>query len=180
MQHAPETASFFKDPGGRLRFGWRVLFFALLTFTLGAGATFVIPSGRLASSAAILVGAVAAGVLVLALDGRPAGALGFYIAREAVPASLLGLALGVAVAGVVVAAIAVAGGLVWTSQPGSAGAWLAGGVGALFFFAIPAAAEEAFLRGYLIQALAEEWGPWPGILVTAGAIISESDALKTP
>ena len=32
---------------------------------------------------AILTGAVAAGVLVLALDGRPAGALGFPIARSA-------------------------------------------------------------------------------------------------
>jgi uncharacterized protein len=169
MQHAPETASFLRAPGGRLRLGWRMLLFALLTFTIGAGATLVIPSGRVAGSAAILVGAVAAGVLVLALDGRPAGALGFHIAREAVPATLLGLALGVAVAVMVVTMIAAAGGLVWDPQPGTAGAWLAGGVGALLFFALPAAAEEAFLRGYPIQALAEEWGAWPAILVTAVA-----------
>ncbi len=169
MEPAPETATFLRAPGGRVRFGWRILVFALLTFTFGAAATLVVPSGRLAGSIAILTGAVAAGVLVLALDGRPAGALGFPIVRAAVPATLLGLALGAAVAGSVVVIIASAGGLVWTSEPGSGGAWLVAGVGSLLFFAVPAAAEEAFLRGYPIQAIAEEWGAWPAILVTAGA-----------
>lgn len=169
MQPAPEAWSVFNSPGGRMRLGWRLLLFALLTFTIAAASTLVLPIGQVAGSAALLVGALVAGLLLLVLEGRPAGALGFHLAPEAVSASLLGLALGVGVAVAVVAMIAAAGGLVWAPQSGSGGAWLAGGLSALLFLALPAAAEEAFLRGYPIQALTEAWGAWPAILVTSGA-----------
>ncbi|MSR20744.1 MAG: CPBP family intramembrane metalloprotease [Gemmatimonadetes bacterium] len=169
MQQTPEAWSVFTSPCGRMRLGWRLLLFALLTFTIAAASTLVLPASQVAGSAALLVGALVAGLLLLVLEGRPAGALGFHVGREAVSASLLGLALGAAVALLVVTMIAAAGGLVWSPQPGTWGAWLVGGAGALLFFALPAAAEEVFLRGYPIQALAEEWGAWPAILVTAGA-----------
>jgi membrane protease YdiL (CAAX protease family) len=42
-----------------------------------------------------------------------------------------------------------------------------GAAGALAFFAIPAAAEEALLRGYPLQALAEQWGPGWALAITA-------------
>lgn len=169
MPHAPEAAGFFTSPGGRVRLAWRLLLFALLTMVLGAASLLVLPSGQLAGSAAILVGAVAAGALVLTLDGRPAGALGFHVGRGAVAEVVLGLALGVAVAAVVVLAIAAAGGLVWSSRAGTVGTWVTSGAGALFFLALPAAAEEALLRGYPLQALAEAWGPWAALALTAGA-----------
>jgi membrane protease YdiL (CAAX protease family) len=169
MERTPETAWFLRGPDGRLQLGWRLLFFALVTFSLGAVATLVLPLGQVAGSAALLVGALAAGVFVLALEGRPAGALGFHVARESAVESGLGLALGVGVGGVVVAAIAVAGGIEWTPEPGTAAAWLVGSLGALLFLVLPAAAEETLLRGYPLQALAETWGAWPAIAVTAAA-----------
>ncbi|MEQ1857478.1 MAG: CPBP family intramembrane glutamic endopeptidase, partial [Longimicrobiales bacterium] len=79
----------------------------------------------------------------------------------------LGLALGIGVGGVVVALIAAGGGLAWTREPGDAVAWFAGALGALAFLAIPAAAEEALLRGYPLQALAERWGPGWALAFTA-------------
>ena len=47
-------------------------------------------------------------------------------------------------------------------------AWLAGGGQALLLLAVPAAAEEALLRGYPLQALAEAWGPGWALAVTSG------------
>ncbi len=167
MQHVPESAGFWRVPGGRLRLGWRLLFFALLMFTVGAVSTFVLPTGRLAGSVAILLGSVGAGVLVLALDGRRAGALGFHVVPAAATETMLGLALGLAVAGVVLALIAVAGGIEWASEPGTLLGWAGGALGALAFLALPAAAEEALLRGYPLQALAEAWGPAWAIALTA-------------
>lgn len=169
MQHAPESPGFWRVPGGRLRLGWRLLFFALLTFTLGAASTLVLPTGQIAGSIAILVGAVGAGVLLLALDDRPASALGFTLAPSAAKDGMLGLGLGVAVAAVVLVLIAVAGGIRWAPEPGSALGWAAGALGALAFLALPAAAEEALLRGYPMQALAEEWGPGWAIVLTSAA-----------
>ncbi len=46
--------------------------------------------------------------------------------------------------------------------------WVEGAGGALLVLAVPAAAEEALLRGYPLQALAEAWGPWWGLGLTAG------------
>jgi hypothetical protein len=43
-----------------------------------------------------------------------------------------------------------------------------GALGALAFLALPAAAEEALLRGYPLQALAEVWGPRWALALTAG------------
>jgi membrane protease YdiL (CAAX protease family) len=106
-------------------------------------------------------------VAVLALDGRPGAALGFHVGRATVRESLLGLALGTAVALAAVLLMALAGGLRWSADEGTLPAWLAGCVGALGFLAVPAAAEEALLRGYPLQALAEAWGPWWALGLTA-------------
>jgi CAAX protease family protein len=73
------------------------------------------------------------------------------------------------VAGAVVVALAVFGALRWAPQQGTALGWLGGAAGALLFLVVPAAAEEAFLRGYPLQALAEAWGPWPALGVTSVA-----------
>jgi membrane protease YdiL (CAAX protease family) len=169
MQPGTESAGLWTVPGGRLRLGWRLLFFALLMFTLGAAATFVLPTGLIAGSGAILLASVGAGVLVLALDGRPAGALGFHVAPTGARESTLGLGLGVGVAVGVVALIAVGGGIQWTPEPGSVLGWVVGAIGALAFLALPAAAEEALLRGYPLQALAEEWGPAWALALTSAA-----------
>jgi membrane protease YdiL (CAAX protease family) len=168
MPFAREPGRILLAPDGRVRLGWRLLLFVLLTLAVAGAAGALLPAGLLTQSLALLVGAVTAGALVLSLDGRKASALGFHLHPSAVAESAAGLALGTAVAGLVVAAIAVLGGLAWSSQSGTLAAWLVGSAGALAFLAVPAAAEEALLRGYPLQALAEAWGPWSALLVTSG------------
>jgi len=169
MERPSALTYLLRAPDGRVRLGWRLLFFLLVTFTVGAAATFVLPNRQVAGSAALFIGALVAGVLMLALDGRPASALGFRLEKVALGESALGLALGVAVGGVVVGALALGGGLAWSGEPGDGVAWLVGALSALAFLAIPAAAEEALLRGYPLQALAQELGPARALALTATA-----------
>jgi CAAX protease family protein len=106
--------------------------------------------------------------MLLAADGRRPGALGFHLSRETVPEVGKGLALGVLVGLAVVGGMASLGGLRWSPEDGSWVAWLVGGLGALLLLALPAAAEEALLRGYPLQALAEAWGAGGALVATAG------------
>lgn len=125
------------------------------------------PSGIVWGSAALLAGATVAGWILLAGDGRGPGALGFRLSRDMGPEAGKGLVLGVLVGLAVVGLMAGLGVLRWTPEDGTVTGWLAGGIGALLFLALPAAAEEALLRGYPLQALAEAWGPEAALLVTS-------------
>jgi uncharacterized protein len=167
MARRPELDRLLRTAAGRLRLGWRLGLWTLLTIAVAALTAVLVPGGVLAGSFALLVGSVVAGAAVLALDGRSPAALGFHLRRGAVAESLGGLALGTVVALAVVALIAAVGGLRWAGEEGTAGAWLVGGGGALLFLALPAAAEEALLRGYPLQALAEAWGPLWSLALTA-------------
>jgi len=158
-----------KTPEGRLRLGWRLLLFFVLTPALTVLAGALLPEGVQTTSLAILVGSVAAGVALLGLDGRPAAALGFHLDRAAPGECARGLALGIVVALAVVLVMALAGGLRWTAQEGAPGGWLVGGAASLGFLVLPAASEEALLRGYPLQVLAEAWGPWWALGVTSVA-----------
>lgn len=155
----------FKGEGGRLRLLWRLLFFLATATLVRLSVGMLLPPGIQFASLALLMGALVGGWATLALDGRTPGALGFYSHPVAARETALGIGLGVVVAVVVVFAIAVLGGLSWSAQPGTAGAWLVGGVSSMLFLALPAAAEEALLRGYPLQALAEAWGPSAALLV---------------
>ena len=153
--------------GGRIRLGWRLLFFTLIALPVTLIVGMLLPDGIQSGSAALLSGALVGGWGTLALDGRAPGALGFYVKPVAGREAAVGLGLGVVVALAVVLMMAAAGGLRWSAQPGSAGAWLVGGVSSLLFLTLPAAAEEALLRGYPLQALAEAWGASAALLVTS-------------
>jgi membrane protease YdiL (CAAX protease family) len=172
MQRSSESAgvlaTIMREPGGRLRLGWRLSLFVVVAATLAIATAFVLPQSMLTASFAILVGAGAAGTLLLALDDRPAEALGFHVGRSALSESGLGLLLGIFVAAVVVALMAALGVLGWSADEGGTAAWLTGAASALLFLAVPAAAEEALLRGYPIQAIAEVHGPTSALLVTSG------------
>jgi uncharacterized protein len=167
MARRPELERLLRSRGGRLRLGWRLGLWLALALFVAAVSAILLPPGVQTGSLALLVGAVVAGTVVLALDDRPPAALGFPLGREAVGASARGLALGTLVALAVVALMAALGGLRWTSEEGTAGAWLLGSGGAVLFLALPAAAEEALLRGYPLQALAEAWGPAAALAVTS-------------
>ncbi len=167
MAQRPELDRLLRSAEGRLRLGWRLGLWMALMIAVAALTSVLLPGGVLTGSLALLVGSVVAGVLVLALDGRSPAALGFHLSRDAVAESARGLALGTLVALAVVALIAAAGGLRWAAEEGTAAGWLLGGGGALLFLALPAAAEEALLRGYPLQALAEAWGPLWALVLTA-------------
>lgn len=154
---------------GRIRLGWRLLLWLGIALVVGALAAAVLQplGGLVGGSLATLLGAWVAGVTCLSLDGRGPGALGFHLAASVPGEVVRGLGLGVALAVVVVGVIALAGGIAWSGDAGSAGGWIGGAAGAAAFLAIPAAAEEALLRGYPLQALAEAWGPWWGLGITS-------------
>lgn len=149
---------------------WRLALFALLlaAFGLVIGALLA-PPGIQGMSAALLGGSVAAGWAVLALDDRSPGALGFHVGPTAPLEVGGGLAVGSGVALLAVAAMAAAGAVWWSGEPGTVGGYLGGTAAALAWFFLPAAAEEALFRGYPLQALAESWGRGTALLATSAA-----------
>lgn len=138
-----------------------------LTAALGVVFAAFLPGGLTAGALALLVGSTVAGWCMLALDGRQPSALGFHLSLSAVGELAKGTALGVAIGLVVVGVMAALGAVSWTGQEGSAVEWVRGAVGALGFLLIPAAAEEALLRGYPLQALGEAWGAFVAVVVTS-------------
>ena len=159
----------FLTATGRVRIGWRLGGFFGITLFVGVMVGVVSPPGVVGGAFALLVGALVAGSTLLVLDGRKPGALGFYIARDSVTETVRGISLGVLIGMTVVGGMALLGGMTWEAQPGTVVGWLAGAVSALAWFAIPAAAEEALLRGYPLQALTEAYGPIIGIGTTSVA-----------
>jgi membrane protease YdiL (CAAX protease family) len=146
---------------------WRLVAFtsAWLLFVL---VTMPLMPARLPwSSLPGLVGALLVGWLLLAIDRRPAAELGFPLRRDAGVGVARGLALGVVVGLLAVALITAAGGVRWARDDGSWAGWLATGAGTLWLLAIPAAAEEAMLRGYPLVILRQAWGAAPAVLVTS-------------
>ncbi len=162
-----------REGSGRLRLGWRLLLFGILVFVLLPLVGLLVGlsgwDGIAARSVPLLGAAVGAGWILLRLDGRGPGALGFYLDREAGGELLRGLLLGGGVALGAVAVIALAGGVRWVGEPGTPGRLLSGALSSLWLFGPPAAAEEALFRGYLLQALAEGWGPGRAVVVTSAA-----------
>lgn len=152
---------------GRARLGWRLLAFLVLTALVAVVFASFTPGGLVAGAAALLVASTVAGWCMLALDGRPPSALGFHLSRQAPGEMAKGLALGAAVGLVVVGLMAAFGGVRWSEEPGSVAGWLSGSLGALAFLALPAAAEEALLRGYPLQAIGEAWGAWTAVVLTS-------------
>lgn len=163
------SADLFRDATGRLRVGWRLLWFAGAFVALAVLGFAVVGSpGLVAQATVMLVAALVAGWWVLrAADGRGPGALGFHTSREAFGEAARGLVLGTVVALSAVAAIAVAGGVRWEAESGTLGGVAVEAVRSMAFFAVPAAAEEALARGYPLQALAEAWGPGIALAVTS-------------
>lgn len=148
--------------------GWRILLFLGITVAVMLAASLVVPTGSITGgAAATLVAALVAGGLLLRLHGRGPGALGFHLAPSAPREVVLGGAVGVGLAVGVVAVMTALGGVAWSREAGSLAAWAAGAVGALGLLALPAAAEEALLRGYPLQALAQKWGAGWGLLLTS-------------
>lgn len=152
-----------------VRAGWRIgTFFILFLFFAFAGQLLTValpPDGRVAGGVTVtLVAALLAGWTVLIwLDHRPAGALGFALDRAALREIAVGFAIGAVLIGVATGWMALTGAVRWTSQTGTLAGYAFELLRALAFFWVAAAAEEALVRGYPFQALVEGIGAWPAI-----------------
>ena len=166
---AAPARSVFIAPGGRLRLGWRLLLYLALMASAYAALSSLLPRTLTGQAVVLLGSALLAGSLLLALDGRAPGALGFPVRREAVAESALGLLLGCVVGAAAVAPMAAAGVVRWSAQDGSLGLFFAVGLWTLAMYGPLAAGEEALLRGYPLQALSEGLGPAAAVLLTSGA-----------
>lgn len=147
--------------------GWRILLFFVLTFVGVLLFSFMVPSELPLGTLPILLGSVLAGWAVLGLDGRTPGALGFYLAPVGAKELALGLLLGVGVGVCVAVGMFGSGALRWTTDAGDGLGYLLMSGKSLWFFTVPAAGEEALMRGYLFQALAEVWGGGWALWVTS-------------
>jgi uncharacterized protein len=157
----------FRTPGGRLRLGWRLALFALLLVALAVVLAAFLPPTMTGQAVMLLAASLGAGWMLLGMEGRHPAALGFPLRRVAVRETLLGLALGCAVGAAAVAPIAAGGWVRWSLEPGTVAGLLSAGALSLWMLAPLAAAEEALLRGYPLQALSEAWGPAAALVLTS-------------
>lgn len=165
----------------RLRTPWRVvLFIALFVVIVWLEALLVpfvsqleMPDGRLSLGLVVRTGlmlaaALGATYIMLAwVDRTPLRGLGFPLSTGWVRELGLGLGIGAAALAGVVAVFALFGGYRWVPQGGSLGGWLATSGTALVALAIPAASEEALVRGYVFRALQEGPGTWMAVALTS-------------
>ena len=156
-----------------IRAGWRLLMYGLLWWVL---VTALYPlAGRLFGEDAMmddilvmLVASLVAGwVMLMAVDRRSAGALGFAADRAAGRDSAVGFGVGGAMLGAAVVLLTMAGMARWVADTGSGWEYVAALAQSLAFFAVAAAAEEAAFRGYAFQALVQGIGAWPAALATS-------------
>ncbi|MEK9504567.1 CPBP family intramembrane glutamic endopeptidase [Gaopeijia maritima] len=162
---APEPRT-FGVPGLLLR----LLLFGVLTAGLSVAAGVFLPSGDLVAGAwALGFGGVVAGWTLLRWDGRPSSDLGLSLDRRAGIDGVVGWMLGVFVAGVVLSVAAIAGGVEWRADGAefTVSAWVGEAVRTLALLAIPAAAEEVLLRGYVLVASAAVLGPGAALAITS-------------
>ena len=172
MRAKTVLSSILAGPDGRLRLGWRLILFLTLTLSIAVPVIFLdgYLSGtptEIGASVGFLLGSILAGWWLLTRDKRGFSALGFYFSSDATKESIRGLALGIGIGVVVITAIFLSGGVRWTPESGTISGWLLGAFSALAFFTIPAAMEEAVVRGYAFQAVVESWGVGAALTITA-------------
>jgi membrane protease YdiL (CAAX protease family) len=156
-----------------IRAGWRLLMYGLLWLMLVTALyrvawRFIDERAMMDDILVMLVASLVAGwVMLLAVDRRPMGALGFAADPAAGRDSVLGTAVGGAMLGAAVVLLAVAGMARWVADTGSGWEYVAALAQSLAFFAVAAAAEEAAFRGYAFQALVQGMGAWPAVVATS-------------
>jgi membrane protease YdiL (CAAX protease family) len=145
------------EPGDRAPVWGRLFGFSALFVVLVVPGLFLRVPGTIGSTAGILIAALVGGWVMLAVDGLPPAALGFHgKLRVATAEAGVGTLGGVGVGLVALLLMVAVGGLGFRFT-GTEGL-IPGALAALWFFALPAAAEEALFRGYPLQVMARAWG----------------------
>lgn len=156
-----------RTQAGRIRAEWRVFLFLLLLPVFVIPASLIPVKGLNWETLPLLVAGLLSGWVLLGMEGRGPGALGFYLRPSAFWDAFLGLGLGVGVAMAVILSMFIFGGVRWAPEGGGLSQFFLEGTRSLWFFTLPAAAEEVLFRGYLLQALAEVWGGLKALLATS-------------
>lgn len=168
--------------GDRLRALGRALLFTLLFLALflsgillvpGAADTTLpagdgLPASTILQFLVALAAALAATWVLQALvERRGHAAVDFPLTRRAPGEVAGGLLAGIAAMAAVVAASALVGVYGWAGEAGTVAGWVTVAAAGLAAFAIPAAAEEAVFRGYLLRSLGRAAGPVAAVLITS-------------
>ncbi len=161
---------------GTLRGLWRILLFFVLFVPLltvavwVAGPAWTGKGALFRQGAAMFVAAWAAGtILLVRIDGRAPGALGFAWTSRTLRELGLGFGIGGGALALIVGIFALVGWIGYRSEPGTVTALAAVLATDLGVLAIAAAAEEALFRGYPFQVLAQSLGPVAATVLASGA-----------
>jgi membrane protease YdiL (CAAX protease family) len=157
----------FTTASGRLRVGWRLLIYIGLLVLLYVAVASLLAPDLVGHGLSLLIASLGAGWVLLGMEGRPPAALGFPPHGGAPREVLLGLALGCAVGVAAAGLMAAAGALRWGVGSASPAAYLWAALTSLALLAPLAAAEEALVRGYPLQALSDAWGPGIALPLTS-------------
>ena len=159
---------------GRVRGGWRILLYLallLLLYVVGVYAASVLPRSPLGWFNYILLtaaGLLAGWVMLVRFDGRSPGALGFAVTRATGREILLGVGVGAALIGVATLLLLVTGSARFVPDGGGAVDYARTLAWTFAYFGLAAAYEEVWFRGYGFQALVEQIGVWPTVVLTSG------------
>ena len=134
-----------------------IAFFGLVVVLAWPLALMGLP-GLWGSHGPLLVASLLAGWAMLALESRRPGALGFPLGRGGMVELGVGTGVGTGVVLAVILSMTLSGGIQWGLGTAPLPDALTDPVTLLVLLALPAAAEEALLRGYVFQASAERWG----------------------
>lgn len=164
-----------ENPAAERRLGvvWRILLWLvllLLFYVAGQYAVSLLPGTPLGWATYVFLsaaGLMAGWAVLTGVDGRPPGALGFALSREAVSETLAGLGLGAGLIAAAVLLLLVTGSAGFAADTGSALGYIGALAWTLLYFWLAAAYEEIWFRGYGFQALVEGVGAWPAVIATS-------------
>lgn len=165
--------------GQRVRVGWRVLLFLVISFAAAELFSWLLAPWRIGGPSQLFLGTLAtvggllvgSWVMLAWVERLPFGAVGLYDGTVAIRDLGLGALLGGACMGASSALLLASGGLSAEGAAGTMGAWLARAAVLTAFTLVAAAAEELLFRGYAFQALAEAWGV-PACVALSAALFS--------
>ena len=166
------------EKDGRVRAGWRILLYLailVLLFIAGEYAASVLPRSPLGWFNYILLtaaGLLAGWVMLVRFDGRPPGALGFAITRATARELLVGFGVGAVLIAAATLLLLASGSARFIPDTGTAAGYVATLAWTFAYFALAAAYEEVWFRGYGFQALVQGIGVWPAVVLSSALFAS--------
>lgn len=173
--------SFFLNPEGRLRGGWKaLLFFGAYSIVMSVltAPVVILATARHLNFQSVLEGPLGAAIALvsvlmvtaafLAIERRPFRTVGYHMNGRWVREALLGVGGGILIMTLTALLLLASGGFHWSRVPGlswgHAALHVAQGFG---LFILVAFHEETLFRGYPFQRLEESLGTWPTQLLLA-------------